>query len=43
LIGDANEESNSSVRFDAPKVTSVIVPHEIMPVEIKVQYDKISG
>jgi hypothetical protein len=43
FIGDANVESNAAVRFDAPKVTSVIVPHEIMPVEIKVQYDKING
>jgi hypothetical protein len=43
FIGDSNIESNLAVSFDAAKVTTVIVPHEIMPVEIKVQYDKIIG
>jgi hypothetical protein len=43
FVGDGNIESNNHVGFDAPKVTSVTVPHEIMPVEIKVQFDKLAG
>jgi hypothetical protein len=43
FIGDANIESNIPIRFDAPKVTSIVVPNEIMPIEIKVQYDKLTA
>lgn len=41
FIGDANNPLNAKIEFEAPKVTSLIVPHEIMPIEIKVQYDKL--
>jgi hypothetical protein len=43
FVGDGNVQSNADVKFEAPQITSVIVPHEIMPVEIKVQFDKING
>jgi hypothetical protein len=43
LIGDGNVEENAQIKFEAPKVISLTVPHEIMPVEIKVQYDKLVG
>ncbi len=41
LIGDANIEENLSVAFDAPMVTTQIVAQELLPIEIKVQYDKL--
>ena len=43
FVGDGNVQSNANIKFEAPQITSVIVPHEIMPVEIKVQFDKING
>jgi hypothetical protein len=43
FVGDGNVQSNADVKFEAPQITTVIVPHEIMPVEIKVQFDKING
>ena len=41
LIGDANIEENLNVVFDAPMVTTQIVAQELLPIEIKVQYDKL--
>jgi hypothetical protein len=41
MVGDGNIESNLQISFEAQKVVSVVVPHEIMPVEIKVQFDKL--
>jgi hypothetical protein len=41
FLGDSNVESNIDIKFEALKVVSVVVPHEIMPVEIKVQFDKL--
>jgi len=39
FIGDANVESNQSIEFEANMVTSKIVAQEIIPIEIKVQFD----
>lgn len=41
LIGDENPATNKSKIFKAPKVVSLIVSGELIPLEIKVQYDKI--
>lgn len=41
LIGDEDPETNSNKKFKAPKVVSLIVAGELIPLEIKVQYDKI--
>ena len=40
LIGDANLIVNDSKIFEAPKVISKIVAEELIPLEIKVHYDK---
>jgi hypothetical protein len=40
LIGDEDPESNTNKKFKAPKVVSLIVAGELIPLEIKVQYDK---
>jgi hypothetical protein len=40
LIGDDDPESNLNKKFKAPKVVSLIVSGELIPLEIKVQYDK---
>jgi hypothetical protein len=42
LIGDEDPESNINKKFKAPKVVSLIVSGELVPLEIKVQYDKIA-
>ncbi|MFN8259287.1 MAG: hypothetical protein U0W24_26600 [Bacteroidales bacterium] len=42
FIGDANIESNQSIDFEAEMVVQKIVPHEIIPVEIKVHLDNIT-
>ena len=39
LIGDDDPESNINKKFDAPKVVSLIIAGELIPLEIKVQYD----
>jgi hypothetical protein len=39
LIGDA---ATTSVKFSAPKVTTASVPYELIPLEIKVQFDKVN-
>jgi hypothetical protein len=41
LIGDEDPESNANKKFKAPKVVSLIVAGELIPLEIKVQYDKV--
>jgi hypothetical protein len=42
LIGDEDPESNMNKKFKAPKVVSLIVSGELVPLEIKVQYDKVA-
>jgi len=42
FIGDANVPVNQNVVFDAPKVISQVVLQEIIPIEIKVQFDKLN-
>ncbi|MES2591128.1 MAG: hypothetical protein V4608_04530 [Bacteroidota bacterium] len=42
LIGDNDPNSNESKKFNAPKVISIIVDGALIPLEIKVQYDKVS-
>jgi len=41
LIGDEDPETNNNKKFKAPKVVSLIVAGELIPLEIKVQYDKV--
>jgi len=41
FIGDANIEENNYVEFDAPNVISVKTGNDIIPIEIKVQFDKL--
>ena len=41
LIGDEDPESNMNKKFNAPKMISLIVAGELIPLEIKVQYDKV--
>lgn len=41
LIGDEDPETNSNKKFKAPKVVSLIVAGELIPLEIKVQFDKV--
>jgi hypothetical protein len=40
LIGDEDPETNMNKKFKAPKVVSLIVAGELIPLEIKVNYDK---
>lgn len=41
FIGDANIAENAAVNFSAPGVISQVVAQELIPIEIKVQFDKI--
>lgn len=41
LIGDEDPDTNMNKTFRAPKVVSLIVAGELIPLEIKVQYDKV--
>lgn len=41
LIGDTDPEDNMNKKFTAPKVISMIVDGALIPLEIKVQYDKV--
>ena len=41
LIGDENPDINKGKSFKAPKVVSLIVSGELIPLEIKMQYDKL--
>jgi hypothetical protein len=42
LIGDTDPQTNMGKKFTAPKVISLIVEGTLIPLEIKVQYDKIT-
>lgn len=41
LIGDEDPDTNVNKKFKAPKVISLIVAGELIPLEIKVNYDKV--
>ncbi len=41
LIGDEDPDTNIGKKVKAPKIISLIVAGELIPLEIKVQYDKI--
>ena len=41
LIGDEDPDINKGKSFKAPKVVSLIVSGELIPLEIKMQYDKV--
>ena len=41
LIGDENPDTNLNKKLKAPKIISLIVAGELIPLEIKVQYDKV--
>ena len=41
LIGDEDPDINKNKTFKAPKVVSLIVSGELIPLEIKMQYDKL--
>ena len=41
FIGDANIAENTQTEFAAPGVISQVVAQELIPIEIKVQFDKI--
>lgn len=43
FIGDENPEYNLGKKFNAPKIISLILSGELIPLEIKVQYDKITS
>jgi len=40
VIGDEDPESNKEKKFTAPRVVSMVVAGELIPLEIKMQYDK---
>lgn len=42
LIGDEEPDSNSNKTFKAPKVISLIAAGELIPLEIKVEFDRIT-
>jgi len=41
LIGDSEPETNSGIIFKAPKVVSLVIDGGLIPLEIKIQYDKV--
>jgi len=43
LIGDGNHEQNMKISFAAPNVTFMAIAEELIPLEIKVQYDKLNS
>ncbi len=43
LIGDEDPDTNMGKTFKAPKVVSLIIAGELIPLEIKVQFDKVIG
>lgn len=43
LIGDGNHDVNQGKVFNAPKIISQVIPEELIPLEIKVQFDNIIG
>lgn len=42
LIGDEDPSTNIGKKFTAPKIISLITAGDLLPLEIKVQYDKIT-
>jgi hypothetical protein len=42
LIGDEDPDTNCNKKLKVPKVISLIVAGELIPLEIKVQYDKVT-
>jgi hypothetical protein len=42
VIGDEDPDTNRNKGFKAPKVISMIMAGELIPLEIKVQYDKVT-
>ncbi len=42
LIGDLNNPDNEGKCFNAPKVISASVPYDLIPLEIKVQFDNLN-
>ena len=42
LIGESDPQSNLARNFKAPRVTSLIVPKETIPLEVKKEYSKIN-
>lgn len=43
LIGDEVPSENKTVKINAPKIICLVVAGELIPLEIKVQYDKAIG
>lgn len=43
LIGDTDPETNINKKFAAPKVISMVIEGALIPLEIKVQYDKVTA
>ena len=43
LIGDEDPDTNRNMTFKAPRVVSLIVAGELIPLEIKMQFDKLIG
>jgi len=43
LIGDGNHEQNMKISFAAPNVTFMAIAEELIPLEIKVQFDKLNS
>jgi len=41
VIGDEDPDTNKNKGFKAPKVISMVMAGELIPLEIKVQYDKV--
>ena len=41
LIGDEDPESNRGKGFNAPKVTSMVISGDLIPLEIKMHFDKV--
>jgi hypothetical protein len=41
LIGDEEPDSNTTKVFKAPKVLSLVVAGELIPLEIKIEFDRI--
>jgi hypothetical protein len=41
LIGDEDPDTNMNKKFKAPKVISLIISGELIPLEIKVNFDKV--
>jgi hypothetical protein len=43
LIGDSNNPANAGKKFTAPRVTSALTPNDLIPLEIKVQFDTVNN